>query len=85
MVYRPDFETQCVVKVEDIEEPKQSWAEDEPIGSHRVKAAWAEKRCDGVKDGIAVEPNWEGSGPGVEKIEDMMDTAQRGTLCNGDC
>ena len=52
-----------------------------PIGSHRVKGGWVKKRWDGIQDGVAMKPDWEGSGPGAKMIEDMMDATQHGNLC----
>ena len=80
MSFRPDLKKKRLVKVEDIVEPLQTWAVDKPIGGHRVKQAWVDQRCDGVKDGIAIEPNWEGSGMGVKKLEDMADVTHHGHL-----
>ena len=80
MSFRPDLKKKRLVKVEDILEPLQTWAVDKPIGGHRVKQAWVDQRCDGVKDGIAIEPNWEGSGIGVKKLEDMADVTHHGHL-----
>ena len=80
MSFRPDLKKKQLVKVEDILEPLQTWAVDKPIGGHRVKQAWVDQRCNGVKDGIAIEPNWAGSGPGVKKLEDMADVTHHGHL-----
>jgi hypothetical protein len=80
MSFRPDLKKKQLVKVEDILEPLQTWAVDKPIGGHRVKQAWVDQRCNGVKDGIAIEPNWQGSGPGVKKLEDMADVTHHGHL-----
>ena len=80
MSLRPDLKKKRLVKVEDILEPLQTWAVDKPIGGHRVKQAWVDQRFDGVKDGIAIEPNWEGSGMGVKKLEDMADVTHHGHL-----
>ena len=80
MSFLPDLKTKRLVEVKDILEPLQTWAVDKPIGGHRVKQAWVDQRCDGVKDGIAIEPNWEGSGIGVKKLEDMADATHHGHL-----
>ena len=80
LAYRPDFEKKCLVKVEDIENPRQTWADDKPIGSHRLKKAWVAKRWDNVEHGIPKQPNWDGSGLGVKKIEDMEDATQHGDI-----
>ncbi len=85
MSFRPDLRKKPMVKVEDIVEALQTWAVDKPIGGHRVKQSWVDQRCDGVKDGIAVEPNWEGSGVGVKKFEDMADVTHHGHLKENIC
>ena len=80
MAFRPDFEQKKLIKVEDMTKPLQTWAVEKPIGGHRVKQAWVDQRWDGVQDGIAIEPNWEGSGVGIKRLEDMADVTQHGTM-----
>ena len=80
MSYRPDFEAEGLVKVEDIADPVQTWAEDMQLGSHRIKNSWAERRHEGVKNGVAQAADWTGSG--ATKLEDMEDMTQHGDHLN---
>ena len=80
LAFRPDFEKNKLIKVEDTTKPLQTWAVEKPIGGHRVKQVWVDQRWDGVQDGIAIEPNWEGSGVGIKRLEDMADVTQHGTM-----
>ena len=73
---RPDFEAKKMVTVE-----HEPWAKEFPLGNHRMPAAWIEERLKFVDaDGVPVEANWDGSGPGVKTVEDMEDVTQHGDL-----
>ena len=74
LAYRPDFEAKKMVSVE-----HEPWAIACPQGNHRMPKAWIEERLKFLdENGVPIEANWEGAGPGVEKLEDMEDVTQHG-------
>ena len=76
LVYRPDFEARKMVSVE-----HEPWAQDFPLGNHRMPRAWIEERLKfRDENGVPLEASWEGAGPGVRTIEDMEDVTQHGPL-----